>query len=267
MTDTPDIQTKWRRHAKASLTAIPNSRSYALDDAALDALAALAFEWQNERAQRELPFEPAELTKLFVELAAQVPGMVQKKPGDAPPTPKPWPDPVSGLPAQNPYAADPPDVASITLLEQADPALAEHLKRTAKGTSYVFLHELRQAEAKRARLANIRYGAAEHERNPFRLGIDGVREQSLLMTKDRELALVFQAEAEPVRLPWQSDSRDLTVQARISARDPSLGALVRQAESLLESWTRDELAAARSAEASAREHRIAAEMRLGVPAK
>lgn len=268
MTDTTDRRILWRDHALAAFKKVPNSRHYALADGSLDALAALAWEWQQERAQRDQNFELDELTKFFRELAAHVPGMVQKKPGDAPPTPQRWLDPVSGQPAANPYAADPPDVQSITLLEQADPALAAHLKRTAKGTTYAYLHELKMAEAQRVRLKNIPYGAAEHAQNPFCQGVEAVVEQSKLMGEDREKAQLYQTEAVPLTLPWQAGlPRNITQRARISSANPALGALLNQAESKVKEWTRDDLAAARTAEEKARAQRISAEKRLGVPAK
>ncbi len=86
------------------------------------------------------------------------------------------------------------------------------------------------------------------------------------MTDDPELAAFYKAEAEPLRLPWQTGHRNLTMQGRLSAAAPELGALVRQAEATLEHWTRDELARARQAEEKAREQRIAAEQRLGAKA-
>lgn len=267
MTDTTN-RTRFREHAKAAFKKVPNSRHYALDDAALDALAAIASEWQQERASRDLNFDPDALAKFFGdELAPHVPAMVQRTPGDAPPIPKPWLDQVTGQTAKNPYADDPPDLVSITLLEQADSQLAAHLKRIAGGITYSYLHELRQGEARRARLAKIQYGAAEHERNPFRKA-DAITEQSRLMTDDPELAVVYKAEAEasPLRVPWQPQHRNMTAMAKLSVADPSLGRLTRQAEALLERWTRDELAAARAAEERAREQRIAAEQRLSVPA-
>ncbi len=268
MTDTTTInRTRWRAHARDAFKPVPNSRFYALDDAALDALAAFASEWQQDRASRDITFELSSLKQVFGELSKHVPTMVQHKPGDAPPTPKLWTDPVSGQPANNPYADDPKDVSSIAVLEMHDPLLAAHLKRTANGASYSYLHELQQAEAKRARLADIKYGSMEHEKNPFRdKSASGLTAQSQLLALDRELAAFYKVEAEPLTLPWQPGFKNMTSMSLLSLADPLLGRLARQAEQLLEQWTKDELSAARQAEEQARAQRIAAEQRLGAKA-
>ncbi|MBA3442055.1 MAG: hypothetical protein H0T92_19520 [Pyrinomonadaceae bacterium] len=64
-----DRLTRWREHAKAAFKKVPNGRQYAADDGALDALAALACAWQEQRAKNNLKFEPDALVKFFGELA------------------------------------------------------------------------------------------------------------------------------------------------------------------------------------------------------
>ncbi len=271
MTDpTPTTPTahleKWRSHAKAAYRKVPRSRDYALDDGALDALASLTCVWQRERAQEDINFDLDDLTEFFGEVAVHIPALVQPSPGEAPPTANTaWVDEITGQPAPNPWASDPPDLRSQAAVERHDPALAEHLKRIAKaGVTYALLAEMREAAARQERLAAIRYDESDHRNNAFRVP-HALTAQSELKTADPLTAEVFQREAQPLTLPWQVGHGNMTAMAQLSNANPAFGKLARQAAELLQQWTRNELAVARAAEEQAREQRIAAEMRLKVP--
>ncbi len=246
MSDTPttDHPAKWRLHAKAAYRKVPRSRYYALDDGALDALASLTCVWQRERAQEDINFDLGDLTEFFGEVAVHIPQLVQPSPGEAPPTANTaWVDSITGQPAPNPWATDPPDLRSQVVLQRADPALAQHLERIAKDggvPTYRYLFELREQEAKRQRLAAIRYGEAEHRDNSFR-DPTALTRQSELKTADSLTAEVFQREAQPLTLPWQVGHGNMTAMAQLSNANPAFGKLARQAAELLQQWTLGEL--------------------------
>ncbi len=252
---------KWRAHAKAAFKEIPNSRWYAFTDENKDAFAAVAEAWHEERVQRGISgFTDGDLAKFFSELAKHVPRLVQEKPDSAAPKPEQWIDPVTKEVPRNPWS-DPQDLESQAVLLKHDPHLAEHLRRTAKGVSYKFLAEMREADVARARAASISYGAAEHERNPFITG--DITAQMRLQKDDPQLAAVYKREAEPLQLPWGvGPSKNLTILSRLHRANQEAASIVQRAETLQHQWLKEQLARSRETEQTARAQREKAEALL-----
>ncbi len=259
----------FREHVRVVFPEVPGARIYALDDPAEVSLAAFTDRWQEAR---DTGFSRPALRDMLAELSVHIPGMVQQRPATGAPaaTPTVWRDEVTNATARNPWDGDPSqqDVASQVAVMKYDPELGRHLQRLARdgGVTYRYLVELREAEAKRLRRASFVYNAKTHELNPFRDPAK-LTEQSRLMAEDKELGQFYQDEAKPLTFPWQVGNKNLTLMAKLSNANPAFGKLARQAETLLESWSKDELAVARQAEEQARAARVAAEMRLKVPVK
>src|SRR5438477_7468957 len=131
---------------------IKNHRSYALtpqSKAGLGALARAMFERRIAEGRDGMDAKPTswqEFFSIIEKLATAGANVLQKRPGDAPPTPKPWLDPVTGAALPNPWVTK--DLKAQTILKQRDPALAEHYEATAKDV-YGTLAKLQDAEAAR----------------------------------------------------------------------------------------------------------------------
>src|SRR5204863_6997599 len=135
-----------------------------------------------------------------------------KRPGDAPPTPKPWLDPVTGAALPNPWVMK--DLKAHTILKQRDPALAEHYEATAKDV-YGTLAKLQDAEAARITMEQLPYGEAEHAVNPFRR--NDLDEQSRFIKSAPPVMAEFcKSEANDVDVPLIGKNRNLTVESQLA---------------------------------------------------
>jgi len=228
------------RVALEALAKAKHPRAYALTNEAKNALAVLAaaiYERRNAQG-RSFDDEPSahqEMTALVEKLATAGVNILQTRPGDPKPLPKPWTDPVTGQPLPPPT-----DLAGKTFLRKYDPALADHYDAMAKDP-YGYVQSLREREAQRQALASIAYGKDEHAVNPFR-GTD-MRAQNNLIKSSPELVEFYKAEAADVDIPIFGARRNLTIEGRL-AKDPATGALVKIAQRIHEQWRAEEKVAA-----------------------
>ena len=144
---------------------IKHNRAYALDEqgkVALGALARAMFVRRIEEGRsgtNAVPSTWQEFFGILEKLAAAGANILQKRPGDPKPPPKPWTDPVTGESLRNPWLSK--DLKAQTILQQRDPALAEHYKAMASDP-YGTLAKYQDAEAARATMEQIPYGENEH---------------------------------------------------------------------------------------------------------
>ena len=156
-------------HGIVAYKATPNNRHYAASDETNLSLGALTAAYAEQNAANgATSFDPQQVAeKVLTPLAKFLPTMTQQwRPGPEAPPPEPWKDAL-GVEARNPYR-EPRDHASIAAVERSDPALAEHLKRTADGVTYVQLAKQKEEKAKREQLRALKYGPTEHEGNVWR---------------------------------------------------------------------------------------------------
>jgi hypothetical protein len=114
-----------KRHVLNAFSQSKRLRSWALadDTVAQDGLMLIAMTWQAQRAEHNKNFDSAELRSFFEnELAEHVPSIALPKPTKKKTLPQVWTDPVTNLPAVNPWTND--DRASQNAVLKADPALA-----------------------------------------------------------------------------------------------------------------------------------------------
>src|SRR4030095_8640356 len=110
---------------------IKNNRAYALDEqgkVALGALARAMFVQRIEEGRSGMNAVPTtwqEFFSILEKLAAAGANILQKRPGDPKPPPKPWTDPVTGAALRNPFDKNALDLKAQTILAQRDPQLAE----------------------------------------------------------------------------------------------------------------------------------------------
>src|SRR4029453_13122815 len=90
--------------------------------------------------------------------------LLQKRPSDPPPVPKPWLDPVTGEALPNPWKTK--NLKAQSVLEQRDPQLAAHFKAMAEDP-YGTLAKMQDDEAQRQSLSSVAYGEAEGRLNVF----------------------------------------------------------------------------------------------------
>jgi hypothetical protein len=169
--------------------------------------------------------------------------VLQARPGDAAPTPKPWLDPVTGEALPNPWDKTSPDLRAQSILQKRDPDLAEHYRSVAEDP-YGTIARMKDAEAARTALEQVPYGENEHAVNPFRS--DDLRAQSAL-AKSATPALTefYKAEAKDVEVPFFGKSRNMTIEGRL-AKDPTMAALVKVAQQIYETWRAQDKAEAQA---------------------
>src|SRR6266566_661911 len=126
-TQNPESE-RWSKIGLQAYRKVKLNRSYALTDDSKIGLGSLAAAWIESNRNSERTFDQDKFVS-FIEkdLAPLLPQLVQQKPGTAPPLPKIWTDPISGQQAVNPYAKGSFDLKAQAIVEQRDPALAEHL--------------------------------------------------------------------------------------------------------------------------------------------
>ena len=122
------------KFAEEAYSKVKNNRSYALTPQAKVGLAALAramFEKRiaEGRSESDKPTSWQEFFDIIEKINRAGANLLQKRPGDPKPPPKPWVDPVTGVALPNPWLTK--DLKAQTLLQQRDPDLAEHYKTMA----------------------------------------------------------------------------------------------------------------------------------------
>ena len=240
------------KFAEEAYSKVKNNRSYALTPQACVGLAALAramFERRIAEGRSETDAPPSTWQEFFGiidKLAAAGANIIQKRPGDAKPPPKPWLDPVTGAALPNPWldAADnkPSNLKAQTILQQRDPELAEHYKAMA-ADPYGRLAALQDDEAARAATEAIPYGEKEHSVNPFRT--NDLAEQSAFIRSSPALVTFFKNEAADVEIPLFGKNKNMTVEGRL-AKDPAIFAFVKVAQQIRNTWAREDRASAQA---------------------
>jgi hypothetical protein len=168
--------------------------------------------------------------------------VLQQRPTDPKPLPKPWLDPITNAPLPPPKG---PDERGI--LQRTDPDLLDWYDKLEKAPYKAVADHLEQ-EAFRKGLAGIPYGQQDHDRNPFR-GKDETS-KNLLAKRDPELAKFYQAEAKPVEIPLFGKNRNLSIAGRLT-KDPVSNAVVTIAEKIYQNWMADDKATAQAQRAAA----------------
>jgi hypothetical protein len=249
------------KFAEEAYSKVKNNRAYALDEQgkiALGALARAMFEKRIAEGRSESDAPPTSWQEFFalIERLNQAgANLLQKRPGDAKPIPKPWTDPVTGAALPNPFDKSAPDLKAQTILAQRDPDLAEHYKAMA-ADPYGTLAKYQDAEAARATMEQIPYGENEHAINPFRT--DDMKGQSaFIRNAPPGLADFYKSEAQPVEIPIFGKNRSITVEGQL-AKDPASFAFLKVAQQIHENW----LAADKQAAQEQREAADAAIKRL-----
>jgi hypothetical protein len=227
-----------------------NHRAYALTNEARNALGILARAMFIRRAQegRDQPdAKPTpwqEFSSIIERLGQAGVNLLQNRPGDAKPLPKLWLHPLSGEPLAAPKGPD-----ERATLQRHDPELLRWFEEMRKHP-YKTVAAHNAAEAQRQSLSSIQYGAAEHERNPFR----GTNETAKgeFVKRDPELAAFYQAEARPVAIEIFGKNKNQTVVGKL-AKDPSTAGVVQLAERIYGQWQAADKADALAARAKAEE--------------
>jgi hypothetical protein len=231
-----------------------NHRAYALDEQGKVGLAALAramFVRRIEEGRSGTDAKPTNWEEFFSiidKLAAAGANILQKRPGDPKPPPKPWRDPVTGEPLPNPFAKNTSDLKARTVLVRRDPELAEHYKAMASDP-YGTIAKYQDAEAARAAMEQIPYGESEHAVNPFRTN-DLAAQSAFVKNAPPGLAEFCKNEAKPVEIPLFGKNRNLTVESAL-AKDPATFALLKVVQQIRETWRAEDARAALAKRAAA----------------
>src|SRR5262245_34909300 len=167
-TDPKKLRLAALNFALEAYSKVKNNRAYALTPQAKVALGALAramFERRIAEGRSESDMPPTSWQEFFGiirKLASAGANVLQKRPGDPPPTPKPWLDPVTGAALPNPWLTK--NLKGQSILEKRDPDLAAHFKAMA-ADDYGTLAKLQDAETARIAMEEIPYGESEHAVN------------------------------------------------------------------------------------------------------
>jgi hypothetical protein len=187
---------KLRKFAMNAYKMLPGNRSYALNETALEGMAALAKAYihGNDGVGTEKEFG-----KILTELGAFVPNLFQPKPDESKQPPKIPTDPVSGERLPNPWAKGNENLAAQSFVQKTDPELAEYFKQAASDP-WKFAIQWQDKESKRELRAAFTYTTDDHKNNPFATG--RLTEQGELQKRDPVLAEIYKREAQPVSLPF-----------------------------------------------------------------
>jgi hypothetical protein len=231
-----------------------HNRTYALTPESKPVFGVLAramFQRRAAEGRSDMDGKPPSSHQEFFNLAAALNqagcNLLQRRPGDAPPSPKPWTDPVTGEQLPNPWKTK--NLKGQSLLEQRDPALAAHFKAMAEDP-YGTLAKMQDAEAQRQSLSSIPYSANEHQLNPF-LG-NNETAKAEFVKRDPDLAKFYEEEAKPVEIPIFGKNKNLTIAGKL-AKDPRMAALVQLAARIHEQWLAEDKLAAQQQRAAAEE--------------
>jgi hypothetical protein len=214
---------------------VKHNRAYALDEQGKVALAALAramFVRRIEEGRSHMDAKPTpweEFFSIIEKLAAAGANILQKRPGEPKPAPKPWLDPVTGEALPNPWKTK--NLKGQTILQQRDPELAAHFQAMA-ADDYGTLAKMQDEAAARAAIEQIPYGEGEHAVNPFRTN-DQSAQAPFIKNAPPGLVEFCQYEAHPVEIPLFGKNRNITIEGRL-AKEP---AMLRCSKSLNKSVT------------------------------
>lgn len=229
---------------------MPHHRSYALDEQAKAALAALAramFQRRAAEGRADMDGKPPSSHQEFFGIIERLNeagcNLLQRKPNDAPPIPKPWTNPIDGSALAPPKTPD-----ERAVLAKTDPELLQWFDRMAK-SPYKAVAEMREAEAQRQSLMSVVYGQTEHQLNPYRGSNETAKGE--FMKRDPLLAKFYEEEARDVELPIFKN-KNLTVIGKL-AKDPSTASLVQLAERIHDQWQAADKATALEQRAAAEE--------------
>jgi isopentenyldiphosphate isomerase len=153
--------------------------------------------------------------------------VLQERPTDQKPLPKPWTNPITNEPLPPPEGPD-----ERAALERLDPELLRWFDEM-KESPYKTVAAYRAAEAERQALGVIQYREAEHKLNPY-LGKSETA-KAHLAKRDPALAKFYERESNPVLLPLFGKNKDLTVSGKL-VKDPFMSAIVKIAEQVHERW-------------------------------
>lgn len=222
------------------------NRSYALTPEAttmLSALAAAMAQHRNaEGKEDDQLYAEGPFQWLINYLSQAGCNILQQRPTDPKPLPKPWLDPITGAPLPPPKSVD-----ERAVLAKVDPALLDWYDRLEK-SPYKTVAEHLDKEAYRKVLTGIPYGPSEHANNPF-LGKNETA-KAHLTKRDPELAKFYEAEAKPVSIPLFGRERDLTIGGRLT-KDPVANSVVKIAEQIHRAWMNDDRVRAEQQQAAA----------------
>jgi hypothetical protein len=220
------------------------NRSYALTPEAeimLSALAAAMAQQRKAEGKDEL-YAEGPFKWLLNQLSQSGCNILQQRPTDPKPLPKPWTHPITGQPLPPPTSPD-----ERAVLAKVDPALLDWYDRMQKAP-YKTLADHMAQQAFRNALSSIPYGPQEHERNPFRGKDETAKAQ--LVKRDPELAKFYQAEAVPVEIPLFGRNRNITIAGKLT-KDPMSNAIVQIAEQIHKGWVADDQARAQAQRSAA----------------
>jgi hypothetical protein len=238
--------------AAEAYSKMKNNRSYAVTPetrAALGAFARAMFERRIAERRDGLDAKPTSWQEFFgiiERLAAAGANVLQERPGDAKPPPKPWLDPVTNEPLPNPWLIK--NLKGQSILEKRDPDLAAHFKAMA-ADDYGTLAKMQDAQAARIALEQIPYSAAEHETNPFRTN-DLAAQSAYVKNAPPGFVEFCKYEAKPVEIPIFGKNKDMTIEGQL-AKDPATFALMKVAQQIHSQWNREDKAAAQAQRAEA----------------
>jgi hypothetical protein len=228
---------------------LENNRAYALNEESRLALGALMLAIYGRRQKAGVhPHDNTftaedEMIEVIKKIAAAGCNVLQRRPGDPKPLPKPWIDPVTGQPLPPPT-----DLKSKTLLRKYDPDLADHYDAMA-ADSYAHVQSLREAEAQRQTLAAIPYTAVEHNVNVFRRS-DLTEQSRFEKTAPAPVVEFLKREAQDVVIDLFGPNRNMTHEGRLF-RDPRTNVVLQLAQSCHQLWRDQDRSAAETAKAEA----------------
>ena len=235
----------WTQLALSIYRDIKGNRAYALSDDGKRALGALAKGWLESGNSFADGGRERFASFLQNELGPSLPELFQQQAADPPPLPKPWHDPITNQPLENPWLSREPWANKAKqVLEKRDLPLAKHFQAMSRDP-YGTIAALQDAEAAAKRRKLISYDADTHKANPFLLG--NLTESSRFQVVDPERAEFYKREAKPLNLPWQIGKRNLTAMGRMAKHHPEVHAAVVKAEEVLRGWMAEELKARKAA--------------------
>jgi hypothetical protein len=154
-----------REFALRVYTPMRFSRHYALTPEAtmmLSALAAAMAQYrQSYDARDDELYDDEAFQKLINQLAAAGCNVLQQRPTDPKPLPKPWTNPITGQPLPPPKGME-----ERSVLAKADPDLLDWYDRMEKMPYKTMADHLADESARKA-LASIPYSEEYHKMNPF----------------------------------------------------------------------------------------------------
>lgn len=224
------------------------NRSYALTNESTIMLSALAAAMAQHRKAEgrnddEL-YAEGPYQWLLSELSKSGCNILQKRPTDKKPLPKPWIDPITNAPLPPPKSPD-----ERAVLAKCDPDLLAWYDKLEK-SPYKTVSDHLATEAFRKALAGIPYSEQEHKLNPF-LGKNETAKANLIK-KDPELAKFYETEAKPVEIPLFGNNRNISIRGRLT-KDPVSNAVVQIAGQIYSTWMNDDKARAQEQQAAAAE--------------